>query len=110
MNKEELLEVHKLFCQTRKHLEGLVPPQYCQEFSGFFLKYDELGISPTHIYKSKDDYTTAIFILGECIIDAMNSGMIDVNHNAPEIVSVEEFLSPQMVNYGAQKPAQPHAA
>ena len=57
MKKEELIHLHMLLAQLKK---------YCIE-NGLdcdFSKYDDLGISPIHVHRSKEEHKQAIFILG----------------------------------------------
>ncbi len=57
MKKEELIHLHMLLAQLKK---------YCIE-NGLdcdFSKYDDLGISPFQVHRSKEEHKQAIFVLG----------------------------------------------
>ncbi|MDI6811206.1 MAG: UPF0058 family protein [archaeon] len=57
MKKEELIHLHMLLAQLKK---------YCME-NGLdcdFSKYDDLGISPFQVHRSKEEHKRAIFVLG----------------------------------------------
>lgn len=65
MQKEEIIQLHALFVQIRKELEGQYPVK-----NEFFEKYDEMGVLPHHVHKSKGDHKRAVFILGKGINEA----------------------------------------
>jgi hypothetical protein len=57
MKKEELIHLHMLLAQLKK---------YCME-NGLdcdFSKYNDLGISPFQVHRSKEEHKQAIFVLG----------------------------------------------
>jgi len=56
MKKEELIHLHLLLAQFKK---------YCEEqgFDCDFTRYQELGISPIEIHRSKEEHKQAIFVL-----------------------------------------------
>ena len=57
MKKEELIHLHMLLAQLKK---------YCVE-TGLdcdFSKYNDLGISPFQVHRSKEEHKQAIFVLG----------------------------------------------
>jgi hypothetical protein len=60
MEKEELIHLHMLLAQIKK---------YCEEkgFTCDFSKYNELGISPFQVHRSKDEHKQAIFLLGTAL-------------------------------------------
>jgi len=62
MQKEEIIQLHALFVQIRKELEG----KY-QGTNEFFEEYDKMGVLPHHVHKSKGDHKRAVFILGKGI-------------------------------------------
>ncbi len=62
MQKEEIIQLHALFVQIRKELEGQYP-----ETNEFFEEYDKIGVLPHHVHKSKGDHRRAVFILGKGI-------------------------------------------
>nr|QNO50815.1 hypothetical protein GLJDJJHM_00020 [Methanosarcinales archaeon ANME-1 ERB6]QNO51083.1 hypothetical protein FOHEAFGF_00007 [Methanosarcinales archaeon ANME-1 ERB6] len=57
MKKEELVHLHLLLAQLKKH---------CEEngVSGDFAKYNDLGISPFQVHRSKEEHKQAVFVLG----------------------------------------------
>ncbi len=57
MKKEELVHLHLLLAQLKK---------YCEEngLACDFARYNELGISPFQVHRSKEDHKQAVFILG----------------------------------------------
>jgi len=57
VKKEELIHLHLLLAQVKK---------YCEE-NGLdcdFTKYNELGISPFQVHRSKEEHKQAVFVLG----------------------------------------------
>ena len=57
MHKEELIQLHTLMTQMKKYFEENGSD------NGFNI-YDNLGISPVHVHRSKAEHKHAIFILG----------------------------------------------
>lgn len=57
MHKDELIQLHTLMAQIKKHVEGLG-----EEYN--FQDYNSLSISPLHIHRSKAEHKHAIFVLG----------------------------------------------
>ncbi|SFM73205.1 UPF0058 family protein [Methanolobus profundi] len=64
MHKDELIQLHTLMAQIRKHFEhmGLSP----------YGEYDSLSISPLHVHRSKAEHKHAIFVLGNDIASALS--------------------------------------
>jgi hypothetical protein len=58
MQKEELLYIHSVLAQVKRHIEA---ERADTDFSG----YVALRISASHVHRSKNDHKRAIFILGE---------------------------------------------
>jgi len=57
VKKEELIHLHMLLAQVKN---------YCEE-NGLgcdFTKYNELGISPFQVHRSKEEHKQAVFVLG----------------------------------------------
>ncbi len=57
MKKEELVHLHLLLAQLKK---------YCEE-NGVgcdFPRYNDLGISPFQVHRSKEEHKQAVFVLG----------------------------------------------
>lgn len=64
MDKDELIYLHILLAHF-KH--------FCEKY-GFdyrFKKYEELNISPSQIYRSKEEHTQAIFVLASELLSMM---------------------------------------
>ncbi|NPE30626.1 UPF0058 family protein [Methanococcoides sp. SA1] len=57
MQKDELIQLHTLLAQIKRHLES-------QSSDYDFSEYRSLSISPVHIHRSKADHKHAIFVLG----------------------------------------------
>ncbi len=58
MQKEELIYIHCVLAQVKRHIEVECPGA---DFSG----YEALHIQPAHVHRSKSDHKRAIFTLGE---------------------------------------------
>ncbi|MFC6835667.1 UPF0058 family protein [Halomarina ordinaria] len=72
MKKQELIHLHGLLAQVRDH---------CQERTDSPIDhtaYDELGVRPTSIHKSKTEHKKAVFALAKGI-----TGEIDVVDEQP---------------------------
>lgn len=65
MHKDELIQLHTLMAQIKKHFEqmGIEPS---------FGEYDSLSISPLHVHRSKAEHKHAIFVLGNDIATALS--------------------------------------
>ncbi|AFV24004.1 MAG: UPF0058 family protein [Methanolobus sp.] len=57
MHKDELIQLHTLMAQIKRHFEYM---GIDYEFS----HYDSLAISPLHVHRSKAEHKHAIFVLG----------------------------------------------
>ena len=57
MKKEELVHLHLLLAQLKKYYEE-------NGVDGAFAKYNELGISPFQVHRSKEEHKQAVFVLG----------------------------------------------
>ncbi len=66
MQKEELLYIHSVLAQVKRHIEA---ERADTDFSG----YVALRISASHVHRSKNDHKRAIFILGEEISRAIGT-------------------------------------
>src|SRR5581483_91326 len=60
LQKDELIQMHTLLCQIKNHLQstGVASGEA-------FAEYEDLGISPVHVHRSKGDHKRAIFLLGK---------------------------------------------
>ena len=67
MQKEELIYIHSVLAQVKRHIEAECPDA---DFSG----YEVLHIQPVHLHRSKNDHKRAIFTLGEEIARAIGPG------------------------------------
>lgn len=78
MQKDELIQMHTLLCQIKNHLQGtgVAVPEHFQE-------YDDLGVSPVHVHRSKGDHKRAIFLLGKELASFASSGEL----SGPALVS-----------------------
>jgi hypothetical protein len=69
MKKEELVHLHLLLAQLKK---------YCEEndVDCDFTRYNELGISPFQVHRSKEEHKQAVFVLGTELVSltAKNNG------------------------------------
>ncbi len=65
MKKEELLHIHMLLVQFKKYCEenGLVSD---------ISKYDDLGISPFEMHRSKEEHKRAIITLCTELVTSLN--------------------------------------
>jgi hypothetical protein len=61
MKKQELIHLHGLLAEVRKHHEARTGTSVEYE------SYDSLGVRPTSIHKSKTDHKAAVFALAEGI-------------------------------------------
>jgi hypothetical protein len=57
MHKEELIQLHTLMTQMKKYFEE-------NGSNNNFNIYNNLGISPVHVHRSKAEHKHAIFVLG----------------------------------------------
>lgn len=63
MQKEELIQLHILFVQIKNEIEK----QLKGNLNGAFKEYEQLGVFPHHVHKSKNAHKKAIFLLGKAI-------------------------------------------
>ena len=64
MHKDELIQLHTLLSQIKAFVDRSGP-------TGAFVEYDRLGVSPTHVHRSKTDHKRAIFVLGKELATAL---------------------------------------
>jgi hypothetical protein len=78
LQKDELIQMHTLLCQIKNHLEntGVAAADH-------FREYDDLGVSPVHVHRSKGDHKRAIFLLGKELASFASSGEL----SGPALVS-----------------------
>ncbi|WP_407355233.1 UPF0058 family protein [Methanolobus sp. WCC5] len=65
MHKDELIQLHTLMAQIKKHFEHM-------GMGNSFHGYDSLSISPLHVHRSKAEHKHAIFVLGNDIASALS--------------------------------------
>jgi hypothetical protein len=65
MKKQELIHLHGLLAQVRNHYQQTNDTNVDHE------RYDELGVRPTSIHKSKTEHKRAVFALAEGITGEM---------------------------------------
>ncbi|WP_094227565.1 UPF0058 family protein [Methanolobus psychrotolerans] len=66
MHKDELIQLHTLMAQIKRHFEHIGIDTSLNE-------YDSLSISPLHVHRSKAEHKHAIFVLGNDIASALSS-------------------------------------
>lgn len=67
MKKQELIHLHGLLAEVTKHYSRV-------EDDGITLDgYDDLGVRPTSIHKSKTDHKAAVFALAQCITSELDT-------------------------------------
>ncbi|MFB6111460.1 MAG: UPF0058 family protein [Halobacteriaceae archaeon] len=65
MKKQELIHLHGLLAEVG---------EYCDAPRGdSFDRYEEMGVRPTSIHKSKTDHKDAVFALAESITDGLDT-------------------------------------
>ncbi|HHH80055.1 MAG TPA: UPF0058 family protein [Thermoplasmatales archaeon] len=67
MQKDELIQLHTLMIQLRAYIEGT-----CGNDGSSFKEYEELDVTPYHIYKSKREHALAVFTLGKGIAQLLS--------------------------------------
>jgi hypothetical protein len=85
MHKDELIQLHTLLCQLKNWFES----------SGTnvgtpFKEYEDYGVAPQHIHKSKLQHKRAVFLLGKDLAAAIGgaeefSGAHRVGHRMGEL-------------------------
>jgi hypothetical protein len=83
VQKEELLHLHMLLIHVRKYYETISNEEIITE------RYDTLHISPVHIHKNKQSHKEAILILGQEIVDHLNSKSVTPLGFSSDMVSSE---------------------
>jgi hypothetical protein len=67
MHKDELLELHDEMLSIKEQFE-----QFDDVDDDLFAPYDDLGVDPDHVHKSKSEHKHAVFVLGNAIASAMS--------------------------------------
>ncbi len=65
MHKDELIQLHTLMAQIKRHFEHM-------GMNNSFNEYNSLSISPLHVHRSKAEHKHAIFVLGNDIASALS--------------------------------------
>lgn len=77
MQKDELIQMHTLLCQIKNHLQNTGVAELDS-----FEEYEQLGISPVHVHRSKGEHKRAIFLLGKELAHFASHGEL----SAPALV------------------------
>ena len=67
MHKDELLELHEQMVKIMEYFRSRESVD-----SGLFDPYEELGVDPSHVHKSKSEHKHAVFVLGNALATAMS--------------------------------------
>lgn len=67
MKKQELIHLHGLLAEVSNNYE-----EY-NELSLDYSEYENLGVRPTSIHKSKTDHKAAVFALANCITSDLDT-------------------------------------
>lgn len=65
MHKDELIQLHALMAQIKKHFEHM-------GIEDEFSEYNSLAISPLHVHRSKAEHKHAIFVLGNDLASVLS--------------------------------------
>ena len=71
MKKQELIHLHGLLAEIRDHYEQRTGTEVAHT------EYDEFGVRPTSIHKSKTDHKAAVFALASGITDEMTEEVVE---------------------------------
>jgi len=67
MKKQELIHLHGLLAQVRDYYEATAGEEVGTD------AYEEVGVQPTSIHKSKTEHKEAVFALADDVTDALDS-------------------------------------
>lgn len=67
MHKDELLELHEQMVIIMEHFRAREEVD-----SQLFEPYEQLGVDPSHVHKSKSEHKHAVFVLGNALATAMS--------------------------------------
>jgi hypothetical protein len=88
VHKNELIQLHTLLAQIKHHMEGEEPD------APTFEEYEDVGVEPTHVHRSKSDHKKAIFTLGKELASSLSedefSGPSQVSNRLEEIATNHE--------------------
>jgi hypothetical protein len=82
MRKEELIYIHSVMLQVKRHIET-------EDANADFSGYDALHIQPAHVHRSKNDHKRAIFTLGEEIARAIGPAPVQGSRR-PDLSAIRE--------------------
>ncbi len=71
ITKDEFVQLHILFAQVREYLQKNSDLDN-QTIANFFIKYDDLDVKPTDVYKTRKIHKQATYLLGASIVELMN--------------------------------------
>jgi len=86
MHKEELVFLHLTLFHVKRFLEEVGVT------NGYFEEYDEFGVQPVHIHKSKNDHKRAIFLLCRGINDLLQDRHYDELISNPKVRELLELV------------------
>ncbi|MFB6157045.1 MAG: UPF0058 family protein [Haloferacaceae archaeon] len=67
MHKDELLELHEQMVVIKDYFAAQ------EDVDGsLFEPYEDLGVDPSHVHKSKSEHKHAVFVLGNALASAMS--------------------------------------
>lgn len=91
MHKDELIQMHTLLCQIKNFFETKEPSTTGTTCQAAFGRYDDLGISPLHVHRSKQEHKRAIFVLSQELADLISNSDISeparVSHRLGDLLS-----------------------
>lgn len=67
MHKDELIQLHTMLCQLKHHFERTT-----MNAAVHFREYEDYGVAPTHIHKSKMQHKRAVFLLSKDLAGTIN--------------------------------------
>jgi hypothetical protein len=77
MKKEELVYLHLLLVQLKKYFED-------NGLGSDFVKYNELGITPFNVHRSKEEHKQAIFVLGNELMSIISRNQVLESNKSAE--------------------------
>lgn len=95
MHKNELIQLHTLLAQIKHHMEGEGPD------APAFDEYEDVGVEPTHVHRSKSDHKRAIFTLGKELASSLSTDEFS------EQAQVSNRLEEIAANHGPTAKATP---
>jgi hypothetical protein len=67
MHKDELLELHEQMVTIKDYFKSRESVD-----ESLFKPYEQLGVDPSHVHKSKSEHKHAVFVLGNALATAMS--------------------------------------